>query len=121
MLDARPVGTMLVWVAYSIAVLVAALARAGGVTRRMPWVRWTALRGSIWLWGAISAPWFYVLVAWDLQLYDLYPQALGERTETSFLSRVGGMWWFSGLLALAVGVVWSAGVAVRSARRPQVV
>lgn len=69
-LDDRPIGTTIAWVAYSVAIVLIALFRAWWLARNSPTHRSTVARGAIWLWGAIAGPWLFVLVSWDLQIWD---------------------------------------------------
>lgn len=116
----RPVGITAVWALYAFLILMIALGRAASITRNQPNVRWTTLRGSVWLWGAIASPWIFVLAVWDLQLYDAYVTGLSYTTKSTPVLTVAQWWWLSGLLAVMIGATWStsaAVLAVRTARR----
>jgi hypothetical protein len=109
-LDDRPVGMTILWAAYSLAVVALACFRAWWLSRNGPDYRYTAVRGSLWLWGAIGGPWMGVAAAWQIQLQD----RLGPETEThgSVLGQAAEYWWLGALVCLVVAPVWSTILAV---------
>jgi hypothetical protein len=116
-LDYRPVFFTTVWAVWAVAVTFAALWRARWLARNEPGVRLTAVRGSIWLWGAIGAPWAYPWMAWDVQLFDFFNEnpPLGSSSPAGTIV----MWWWLGAgLALVVAVVWSAARPIANAAIP---
>lgn len=109
-LDKRPLAWTAGWMAYSVVVLALAIVRARRISPPRPPARWVALRGSVWLWGAIGAPWIYVRMAWDLQLDGLYVPAVQSITLSAAL---WWWWWLSTVVSLLIGLAWSAWVASR--------
>lgn len=108
-LDERPLAWTSGWVAYSVVVLALAIVRARRISPPRPPALGVALRGSVWLWGAIGAPWIYVWMAWDLQLDGFYVLAVQSTT----LSAALWWWWLSTVLSLLIGLAWSAWLASR--------
>lgn len=116
-LDHRPVLYTTLWVVWAVAMTLAAIWRARWLARHEPGVRDTAVRGSIWLWGAIGAPWIYPWIAWDLQLFDYFNESPPPGTSSPALT-IGLWWWLGAGLALLVGVVWSSARHLPSGRTP---
>jgi hypothetical protein len=110
-LDDRPVGMTILWAAYALLLVALASFRTWWLSRNGPDYRCTAVRGSLWLWGAIGGPWVDVAAAWQIQLQD----RLGTETEThgSVLGQAVGYWWLGALVCLVVAPVWSTTLAVR--------
>lgn len=112
LLDDRPVGWTVAWVCYALILLVAAPVRDRHIAQRKPWIGGTLVRGSIWLWGGIGAPWLYVWGAWDLQLDDLI-QPVDGSLEGSRELYVAMWWWLGSLACLLIGLAWSGWLATR--------
>lgn len=108
-LDARPLAWTSAWVVYSVVALALAVVRARRISPLGPAARGVALRGSVWLWGAIGAPWLYVWMAWELQLDGFYVPAVQSTTLFAAL----WWWWLSAVVSLLIGLAWSAWVASR--------
>ena len=92
--------------------------RAWWLFHNGPAYRYTAVRGSLWLWGAIGGPWFFfVAAAWQLQLEDL----LGEDAATggSVLGAAASFWWFGALVCLVVAPMWSTVIGLRRTLRDE--
>ncbi|WP_022880313.1 hypothetical protein [Microbacterium sp. B19] len=106
-----PVVWTSLWVAWAVEITIVAVWRARWLARQEPRVRFTAVRGSIWLWGAIGATWIYPWVSWDIPLYSFFDENPPDVTG-SIAPAVGPFWWFGALLALPVGVIWSSTIAV---------
>jgi hypothetical protein len=111
-LDDRPVQWTAGWIAWSASMTLIAVLRAWWLARRKPWVRYTAVRGLIWLWGAIGATWFYPWAAWDLQVYDVLQDSSPVDGVPLVLS-VAIWWWLGSGIALLIGLVWSLAIAFR--------
>jgi len=115
LLDDRPVLWTVGWAVWSVVWTALAIYRALWVTRHRPQVRFTAIRGSLWLWGAVGAPWFYPWIAWDFQIFDYYNESPPVGAPSPALS-IAMYWWFGAGLALVAGVVWSTAISIRPNR-----
>lgn len=115
-MDGRPWAWIIAWVLFAAAVLGIALRRASVLRRRGHRTAPTAIRGGIWLWGAVAGSWVLVWLAWDFQMLDV----LGMDIRTDGAPTVRIAFALSGVVALFIATILSAITAFAKARTERV-